>query len=141
NFVLFKRMKFGDRKTTISVAIEPLSQADIVTANPISVYATNFVGGAVSGVIIAMFGLVNEATSTATPIAVLMVMFCFNNALTVSIVSLCCERVSADCGYIGSIIYKNYPIITKDELQNGRMPKKVKNYYKRKRQYAESLAM
>ena len=88
NFVLFKRMKFGDRKTTISVAIEPLSQADIVTANPIPVYATNFVGGAVSGVIIAMFGLVNEATGTATPIAGLMVMFGFNNALTVIIVAL-----------------------------------------------------
>ena len=141
NFVLFKRMKFGDRKTTISVAIEPLSQADIVTANPIPVYATNFVGGAVSGVIIAMFGLVNEATGTATPIAGLMVMFGFNNALTVIIVALLCAIGSAVCGYLGSIVFKNYPIITKDELQNGRMPKKVKNYYKRKRQYAESLAM
>lgn len=69
NFVLFKRMKFGDRKTTISVAIEPLSQADIVTANPVPVYITNFVGGAISGVIIASFGLVNEATGTAMPIA------------------------------------------------------------------------
>ena len=132
NFVLFKRMKFGDRKTTISVAIEPLSQADIVTANPIPVYATNFVGGAVSGVIIAMFGLVNEATGTATPIAGLMVMFGFNNALTVIIVALLCAIGSAVCGYLGSIVFKNYPIITKDELQNGRMPKKVKNYYKRK---------
>lgn len=141
NFVLFKRMKFGDRKTTISVAIEPLSQADIVTANPIPVYLTNFMGGAVSGVIIAMFGLVNEATGTATPIAGLMVMFGFNNALTVVLVASLCATGSAICGYIGSIVFKNYPIITKDELQSGSMPKKVKNYYKRKKQYAEHLAM
>ena len=141
NFVLFKRMKFGDRKTTISVAIEPLSQADIVTANPIPVYLTNFMGGAVSGVIIAMFGLVNEATGTATPIAGLMVMFGFNNALTVVLVASLCATGSAICGYIGSIVFKNYPIITKDELQSGSMPKKVKNYYTRKKQYAEHLAM
>ena len=94
-----------------------------------------------SGVIIAMFGLVNEATGTATPIAGLMVMFGFNNALTVIVVALLCAIGSAICGYLGSIVFKNYPIITKDELQNGTMPKKVKNYYKRKRQYAERLAM
>ncbi|KRG08126.1 PTS sugar transporter subunit IIC [Staphylococcus sp. NAM3COL9] len=140
NFVLFKRMKFGDRKTTISVAIEPLSQADIVTANPVPVYLTNFVGGALSGVIISMFGLVNEATGTATPIAGLMVMFGFNNALTVIIVALMCASGSALCGYIGSVVFKNYPIVTKDELQNGTMPKKVKQYYKLKEQCMESLA-
>lgn len=141
NFVLFKRMKFGDRKTTISVAIEPLSQADIVTANPVPVYITNSMGGAISGVIIAMFGLVNDATGTATPIAGLMVMFGFNNALTVITVAVMCAVSSAICGYLGSLIFKNYPIITKDELQNGTMPKKVKKYYKLKKQYAESLAL
>lgn len=133
NFVLFKRMKFGDRKTTISVAIEPLSQADIVTANPVPVYITNFVGGAISGVIIASFGLVNEATGTATPIAGLMLMFGFNNALTVITVALMCALSSAICGYLGSLVFKNYPIITKYELQNGTMPKKLKQYYKLKK--------
>src|SRR5699024_7606461 len=83
NFVLFKRMKVGDRITSIYVVIEPLSQADIVTANPIPVYVTKFMGGAVSCGIIAMMALDNEATGTATPIAFLMVMFGFNNALTV----------------------------------------------------------
>ena len=37
NGVFFHRMGFGDRKTTIAVAIEPLTQADIISANPIPV--------------------------------------------------------------------------------------------------------
>ena len=140
NFVLFKRMKFGDRKTTMSVAIEPLSQADIVTANPLPVYATNFVGGAISGIIIALFGLVNDATGTATPIAGLMVMFGFNNPVTVIITASLCAISSATCGWLGSMVFKNYPIVTKDELQSGNIPKKVKQYYARKKYFAESLA-
>ena len=35
NGTLFHRLKLGDRKSTIAVSIEPLSQADIVSANPI----------------------------------------------------------------------------------------------------------
>ena len=31
NGTLFHRLKLGDRKSTISVSIEPLSQADIVS--------------------------------------------------------------------------------------------------------------
>ena len=46
NGVFFHRMGFGDKKTTIAVAIEPLTQADIISANPIPVYVTNFIGGA-----------------------------------------------------------------------------------------------
>ena len=46
NGTLFHRLKLGDRKSTISVSIEPLSQADIVSANPIPIYITNFFGGA-----------------------------------------------------------------------------------------------
>jgi hypothetical protein len=40
NGTLFHRLKLGDRKSTISVSIEPLSQADIVSANPIPIYIT-----------------------------------------------------------------------------------------------------
>ena len=51
NGTLFHRLKLGDRKSTISVSIEPLSQADIVSANPIPIYITNFFGGAAAGLI------------------------------------------------------------------------------------------
>ncbi|OLN15365.1 hypothetical protein BUE67_14855, partial [Corynebacterium diphtheriae] len=41
----------------------------MVSANPIPVYVTNFFGGAVAGLIIALSGMINDATGTATPIA------------------------------------------------------------------------
>lgn len=116
NFVFFHRMKFGDRKTTISVAIEPLSQVDIISANPIPVYVTNFLGGATSGIIIALAGLVNGATGTATPIAGFAVMYGFNDPMKVTIVALLCATMSALWGYVGSLIFKNFKIRRVDQL-------------------------
>ena len=110
NFILFHRMKFGDIRTTISVAIEPLTQADIISVNPIPVYVTNFFGGAAAGVIISMSGLINNATGTATPIAGLAVMYGFNDPLKVTITAALCALVGAIIGYIGSIIFRNFKI-------------------------------
>jgi fructose-specific phosphotransferase system IIC component len=118
NYVLFDRLKFGNRKTTIAVAIEPLTQAHIISANPIPVYITNFIGGASAGVIVAMSGLINDATGTATPIAGLAVMYGFNDPLKVSIVALLCAIVGALSGFLGSILFKNYSIKTVDQLMD-----------------------
>jgi fructose-specific phosphotransferase system IIC component len=96
NYVLFDRLKFGDRKTTISVAIEPLTQAHIISANPIPVYVTNFIGGAGAGVIIALSGLINNATGTATPIAGLAVMYGFNDPMKVN--TCCLGLCNCRCG-------------------------------------------
>ena len=112
NGVFFHRMGFGDKKTTIAVAIEPLTQADIISANPIPVYVTNFIGGALAGTIVALYGLVNQATGTATPIAGLMVMYGFNNPLVVTKVALTCAAAGIFAGWLGSIIFKNYKIKT-----------------------------
>ena len=112
NGVFFHRMGFGDKKTTIAVAIEPLTQADIISANPIPVYVTNFIGGALAGTIVALYGLVNQATGTATPIAGLMVMYGFNNPLVVTKVALMCAAAGIFAGWLGSIIFKNYRIKT-----------------------------
>lgn len=122
NYVLFDRMKFGDRRTTISVAIEPLTQANIISANPIPVYVTNFIGGASAGVVVAMAGLVNNAPGTATPIAGLAVMYGFNDPLKVTITAAICAIVGGLCGLLGSIIFKNFKIrtlaeITKDDAK------------------------
>jgi fructose-specific phosphotransferase system IIC component len=116
NYVLFDRMKFGDRRTTISVAIEPLTQANIISANPIPVYITNFIGGAAAGVVVAMSGLINNAPGTATPIAGLAVMYGFNDPLKVTITALICATVGVLCGFLGSIIFKNIKIRTLDEI-------------------------
>ncbi|MGE7545864.1 PTS sugar transporter subunit IIC [Sporosarcina newyorkensis] len=116
NYVFFHRMKFGDRKTTISVAIEPLSQVDIISANPIPVYVTNFLGGASAGIIIALSGLINNATGTATPIAGFAVMYGFNAPVKVTLIALLCAGVGALWGYIGSLMFKNFKIRRVHEL-------------------------
>lgn len=81
NFVFFSKMKFGSKKDNIAVAIEPLTQADLISANPIPVYVTNFIGGAMSGVIVALMGLINNSPGTATPIAGFAVMFAYTQQL------------------------------------------------------------
>ncbi|WP_276631669.1 PTS sugar transporter subunit IIC, partial [Terrisporobacter hibernicus] len=113
----FSKMKFGSKKDNISVAIEPLTQADLISANPIPVYVTNFIGGAMSGVIIAMMGLVNNSPGTATPIAGFAVMFAYNPPMQVLITAAGCIAVSIAAGFIGYAIFKNYKITTADVVR------------------------
>lgn len=117
NFVFFSKMKFGSKKDNIAVAIEPLTQADLISANPIPVYVTNFIGGAMSGVIIALMGLTNNSPGTATPIAGLAVMFAYNPAIKVIITAVGCALVSIAAGFIGHAIFKNYKITTADVVR------------------------
>lgn len=116
NAVFFHKI-FKDRSTTIAVAIEPLTQADIISANPIPVYVTNFIGGAAAGVIVAKFGLINNAIGTATPIAGLMVMYGFNDPKTVTMVAAMCAAAGLAAGLLGSIIFKNYKIKSVAEVR------------------------
>lgn len=116
NGTLFHRLKLGDRKATISVSIEPLSQADIVSTNPIPIYITNFFGGATAGLVIALSGLINDATGTATPIAGFIVMFGFNSWVTVVVYGVIMGIIGLIWGYIGSIVFKKYPIVTKADM-------------------------
>lgn len=117
NFVFFKKMKFGSNKDTIAVAIEPLTQADLISANPIPVYVTNFIGGAMSGIIVALMGLTNMTPGTATPIAGFAVMFAYNSPMQVLIAASGCIAVSILAGYIGYLVFKNYKIKTADEIR------------------------
>lgn len=116
NYVLFDNMKFGDKSTTISVAIEPLSQTHIISANPIPIYVTNFVGGGLAGIIVSQFNLINNATGTATPIAGLMVMYGFNDAKITTIAAIACALAGALSGYLGSKVFKNYKIRTVEDV-------------------------
>ena len=117
NFVFFKRMKFGSTKDTIAVAIEPLTQADLISANPIPVYVTNFIGGALSGIIVALMGLTNMTPGTATPIAGFAVMFAYNPAVKVLIAAAGCIAVSVFAGYLGSFLFRNFKIRTAAEIR------------------------
>ncbi|EPB3263270.1 PTS sugar transporter subunit IIC [Streptococcus pyogenes] len=117
NGVLFYRLKLGERKDNIAFAIEPLTQADVTSANPIPIYVTNFVGGAACGVLIALMKLVNDTAGTATPIAGFAVMFAYNPVAKVLITALGCIIISLIVGYIGGSVFKNYRLVTKQELQ------------------------
>lgn len=120
NFVFFSKMRFGTKKDSISVAIEPLTQADLISANPIPVYVTNFIGGAMSGVIIALMGLVNNSPGTATPIAGLAVMFAYNPPIKVLITAASCALLNVLAGFIGYKIFKNYKIVTSDIVRGNK---------------------
>ncbi|WP_249685798.1 PTS sugar transporter subunit IIC, partial [Bacillus velezensis] len=78
---------------TIAVAFVPLTQADVSSANPIPIYATNFVGGALAGIITSLFQLVNNAPGTASPIPGLLVLFGFNDVVKVTIAAVLCGIV------------------------------------------------
>ena len=67
NTTLLHRLKIGNLKSVISIAIEPLSKADLVSSNPVPIYVTNFIGGGLAGMVIAYSGLINDAPGTAAP--------------------------------------------------------------------------
>ena len=68
NGIIFKRLKLGDKSNVIAVMLEPLTQANIITANPIPIYCSNFFGGGLAGISAAAFGIINNAPGTASPI-------------------------------------------------------------------------
>ncbi|YCA42602.1 PTS sugar transporter subunit IIC [Bacillus sp. JZ8] len=117
NYVLFDRLKFGSKRTTIAMTIEPLTQADLVAANPVPIYVTNFVGGAISGAVVAMFGLINNATGTATVVAGFVVMYGFNDPVKVTICVLICGAIGIICGFLGSYVFRNFKITREEEVR------------------------
>jgi fructose-specific phosphotransferase system IIC component len=117
NFLLFKKLNIGTKRENIAVAIEPLTQADLVSANPVPIYSTNFVGGALAGVIVALFGFVNDAPGTASPIPGLLVMYGFNDAIQVTIAAVLCSIVGTIVGYIAVKVFKNYKVLSVAEVR------------------------
>lgn len=99
NGLIFYRLKLGDRSNIISVMLEPLTQAHIITRNPIPIYGSNFFGGGFSGMIAALLGIVNNAPGTASPIPGMLAPFAFNKPLTV----LLALALAAVCGTIAGL--------------------------------------
>lgn len=117
NFILFKKLKFGDRRDNIAVVIEPLTQADIISANPLPIYVTNFVSGALGGVVVSMMGLINNAPGTAAPAPALPIMFAYNDAMDVIIAMGICSIISIIVGYVFSYVFRNTKVITAAEIR------------------------
>ena len=120
NYVFFSKMKFGSKKDTISVAIEPLTQSDIISADPIPVYVTNFIGGAMSGIIVALMGVKVSTPGLATPIAGFAVSVA-ENGTNGLIAAGGCMVVSIIAGFIGYAIFKNTQIKTADEIRGTKL--------------------
>ena len=108
NGLIFARLKLGDRSNIIAVMLEPLTQAPIITANPIPIYCSNFFGGGLAGVSAALFHIVNNAPGTASPIPGLLAPFAFNPPLMVAGALFFAILGGSLAGYVGSIVFKNY---------------------------------
>ncbi|WP_350344486.1 PTS sugar transporter subunit IIC [Proteinivorax tanatarense] len=105
NGVLFKRLKFGDNSNVVAVMLEPLTQADIITTNPLPIYFTNFLGGGIGGLIAVYFGIVSNAPGTASPIPGMLAPFAFNAPITVVTALILAVVGGLLGGYIGSTVF------------------------------------
>lgn len=105
NGIVFKRLKLGGSGNVIAVMLEPLTQADIITANPIPIYGSNFFGGGLAGIAAAALGIVNNAPGTASPIPGLLAPFAFNDPLRVMEAMVLAAIGGSAAGYVGSVIF------------------------------------
>ena len=86
--------------------LEPLTQADVISKNPLPIYASDFIGGGLAGIIAAVIGIVNNAPGTASPIPGMLAPFAFNAVPDVLIalgLSALCGMLA---GLLGSILFK-----------------------------------
>lgn len=105
NGVVFYKMKYGDKSNVIAVMLEPLTQAHIVTAHPIPIFASNFLGGGLAGLAAAALGIVNNAPGTASPIPGLIAPFGFNPPLKVIIALVLAAIGGILAGYLGGTVF------------------------------------
>lgn len=107
NGLIFSKLKLGDKSNIIAVMLEPLTQADIITANPIPIYCSNFFGGGFAGVSAAVFHIVNNAPGTASPIPGLLAPFAFNPPLQVILAIVFAILGGTVAGLVGGSIFKH----------------------------------
>lgn len=115
NGIIFHRLKLGDKSNVIAVMLEPLTQAQIITAHPIPIYGSNFFGGGLSGIAAAAFGIINNAPGTASPIPGLLAPFAFNNPLNVLGAVFFAIIGGSLAGYVGSIVFRKQMVEEKTQ--------------------------
>lgn len=106
NGIIFSKLKLGDRSNVIAVMLEPLTQADIITTNPIPIYCSNFFGGGFAGISAAAFHIINNAPGTASPIPGLLAPFAFNSPVKVILALVFAVLGGITAGLIGSMVFK-----------------------------------
>ena len=108
NGIVFYRLRLGDRSNIIAVMLEPLTQAPIITRNPIPIYGSNFFGGGLAGMGAAVLGIVNNAPGTASPIPGLLAPFAFNDPVKVVLALVIAALGGSLAGYVGSSVFKRF---------------------------------
>ncbi|QSX06361.1 PTS sugar transporter subunit IIC [Sedimentibacter sp. zth1] len=106
NGLIFKRLNLGDKSNIMAVMLEPLTQAEIITKNPMPIYCSNFLGGGLAGIAAAAFKIINNAPGTASPIPGLLAPFAFNNPINVILAILLGIAGGVIAGMIGSTVFK-----------------------------------
>lgn len=119
NYFLFRKLGLTTPSESISVAIEALTKAHVISANPIPVFSMNFVYGALAGIVVALSGLVNNSPGTASVVPGLLSTYAWNDPLTVTIVGVIVAIIGVVVGIVGAKVFKNYPIRTETELLAG----------------------
>ncbi len=109
NGVVFKRMGIGEKSNIIGVMLEPLTQAHIITKNPVPIFFSDFIGGGLAGIVAAKFNIINNAPGTAAPIPGFLAPFGFNPPLRVLLVMF----LAAICGIVGGYIGTSIIIMIK----------------------------
>ena len=108
NGLIFHKLKLGDKSNVMAVMLEPLTQAPIITANPIPIYGSNFFGGGLAGIAAAALGIINNAPGTASPIPGLLAPFAFNPPLKVVAALVLGAIGGSIAGLVGAMICKNH---------------------------------
>ena len=110
NGIIFKRLKLGNKSNIIAVMLEPLTQAPIVTKNPIPIYGSNILGGGLAGLSAAYFNIINNAPGTASPIPGLLAPFGFNDPKKVLIAVTFAVIGGTIGGLVGSVVFKRLQV-------------------------------
>ena len=116
--IVFKRLNLGNKSNVLGVRLEPLTQADIITKNPIPIFGSNFFGGGLSGIVAVTLGIVNNAPGTSAPIPGLLAPFAFNEPAVViaaMAAAACCGVLS---GYVGSSVFAKLGFKKKTPAEN-----------------------
>lgn len=104
NGTIFKKLKLGDSSNVLAVMLEPLTQADIITQNPVPIYFSNFLGGGLAGIAAAHFKIINNAPGTASPIPGLIAPFGFNDPIKVITCILLAIIGGLIAGQVGALL-------------------------------------
>lgn len=116
NYILFSKSGIGTREESISFALEPLTQAHLVSANPLVVFPTSFLAGGFAGIYVALTDLVNNTPGTASVIPGIIAPFADNPPLEVVKAGAVSLIIGVVVAFIMAHLSRNMKVVTTKEL-------------------------